>query len=138
MNPDHLGESYQAKLQEVLHYDKRLVTAYRLKEELRAIFHLPADEVWLALEKWRRRTWSSRIPEFIDCQRKIRRHMDAIVATVTHQISNAGVEAANNKIKLTIRMAYGFRNIDNLIGLICLRCGRGMIYLPKRAPQKVA
>ena len=51
--------------------------------------------------------------------------MDAIVATVTHQISNAGVEAANNKIKLTIRMAYGFRNIDNLIGLICLRCGGG-------------
>ena len=64
--------------------------------------------------------------------------MDAIVAIVTHQISNAGVEAANNKIKLTIRMAYGFRNIDNPIGLICLRCGRGMIYLPKRAPQKVA
>ena len=138
MNPDHQGESYQAKLQEVLHYDKRLATAYRLKEELRAIFHLPADEVRLALEKWRRRTWSSRIPEFIDCQRKIRRHMDAIVATVTHQISNAGVEAANNKIKLTIRMAYGFRNIDNLIGLICLRCGGGMIYLPERAPQKVA
>ena len=55
MNPEHLGESYQAKLQEVLLYDKRLATAYRLKEGLRAIFHLPADEVWLALEKWRRR-----------------------------------------------------------------------------------
>ena len=40
--------------------------------------------------------------------------MDAIVATVAYQISNARVEAANNKIKLTIRMAYGFRNIDNL------------------------
>ena len=70
MNPDHQGESYQAKLQEVLHYDKRLATAYRLKEELRAIFHLPADEVRLALEKWRRRTWSSRIPEFIDAREK--------------------------------------------------------------------
>lgn len=138
MNPDHLGESYKAKLQEVLLYDKRLATAYRLKEGLRAIFHLPADEVRLALEKWRRRAWSSRIPEFIDLQRKIRRHMDAIVATVTHQISNARVEATNNKIKLTIRMAYGFRNIDNLIALIYLRCGGRVIYLPGRNSEKLA
>ena len=60
--------------------------------------------------------------------------MDAIVATVTHQISNARVEATNNKIKLTIRMAYGFRNIDNLIALIYLRCGGRVIYLPGRFP----
>ena len=135
MNPEHLSESYQAKLQEILLYDKRLATAYRLKEGLRAIFHLPADEVRLALEKWRRRAWSSRIPEYVELQRKIRRHMDAIVATVTHQISNARVEATNNKIKLTIRMAYGFRNIDNLIALIYLRCGGCVIYLPGRAPE---
>ena len=63
--------------------------------------------------------------------------MDAIVATVAHQISNARVEATNNKIKLTIRMAYGFRNIDNLIALIYLRCGGRVIYLPGRATGKV-
>ena len=68
---------------------------------------------------------------------KIRRHIDAIVATVTHQISNARVEAANNKIKLTIRMAYGFRSIDNLVALIYLRCGGRVVYLPGRAPVKV-
>ena len=134
MNPDHLSESYQAKLREILLYDRRLATAYRLKEGLRAIFHLPAEEVRLALEKWRRRAWSCRIPEFVELQRKIRRHMDAIIATVTHHISNARVEAANNKIKLTIRMAYGFRNIDNLIALIYLRCGGRVIYLPGRTP----
>lgn len=137
LNPERLSESYQAKLQEVLLYDKRLATAYRLKEGLRAIFHLPAGEVRLALEKWRRRAWSCRIPEFVELQRKIRRHMDAIVATVTHEISNARVESTNNKIKLTIRMAYGFRNIDNLIALIYLRCGGKDIYLPGRSPQKV-
>ena len=60
--------------------------------------------------------------------------MDAIVATVAHQISNARVEATNNKIKLTIRMAYGFRNIDNLIAMIYLRCGGRVIYLPGRTP----
>ena len=64
--------------------------------------------------------------------------MDAIVATVAHQISNARVEAANNNIKLTIRMAYGFRNIDNLIALIYLRCGGRVVYLPGRDPVKGA
>ena len=138
MNPDHLSESYRAKLQQILLYDRRLATAYRLKEGLRAIFHLPAEEVRPALEKWRRRAWSCRIPEFVELQRKIRRHMDAIVATVTHRISNARVEATNNKIKLTIRMAYGFRNIDNLIALIYLRCGGRVAYLPGRIPVKGA
>ena len=60
MNPDHLSESYQAKLREILLYDRRLATAYRLKEGLRAIFHLPAEEVRPALQKWRRRAWSCR------------------------------------------------------------------------------
>lgn len=138
MNPDHLSESYQIRLREVLLYDKRLATAYRLKEELRVIFHLPADEVRQALKKWRRRAWSCRIPEFVDLQRKVKRHMDAIVATVMHRISNARVEAINNKIKLTIRMGYGFRNIDNLIALIFLRCGGRKIYLPGRIPLKVS
>ena len=64
--------------------------------------------------------------------------MDAIVATVTYQISNARVEATNNKIKLTIRMAYGFRNIDNLIAMIYLRCGERATCLPGRVPKKVA
>ena len=137
MNPDHLSEPAQAKLREILLYDRRLATAYRLKEGLRAIFHLPAEEVRPALEKWRRRAWSCGIPEFVALQRKSRRHMNAIVATVAHQISNARVEATNNKIKLTIRMAYGFRNIDNLIALIYLRCGGKSICLPGRALGKV-
>ena len=43
------------------------------------------------------------------------------------------VEAVNNKIKLTVRMGYGFRNIDNLIELVMLRCSNLPIKLPERA-----
>ena len=83
--------------------------------------------------KWRRRAWSCRNPLLVDLQRKIKRHMDAIVATVEHGLSNARVEATNNKIELTVRMAYGFRNIDNLIAMIMLRCGGLSVTLPGRA-----
>ena len=48
-------------------------------------------------------------------------------------ISNARVEAINNKIKVTQRMAYGFRNIDNLIALVMLRCSDLEVALPGRA-----
>jgi transposase len=55
------------------------------------------------------------------------------MATVTNGLSNARVEAINNKIKLTIRMGYGFRNIDNLIALVMLRCSNVRLPLPGRA-----
>ena len=133
MNPDSLSESYQAKLSQILLENRRLATAYRLKEELRLIFKLKPEEVKPALLKWRRRAWSSRNPLLVELQRKIKRHMDAIVATVEHGLSNARIEATNNKIKLTIRMAYGFRNIDNLIAMVMLRCGGLPVALPGRS-----
>ena len=132
MNPENLSETYQAKLQQILLRDRRLATAYRLKEDLRLIFKMNISEVPAALEKWRRRAWSCRIPVFVELQRKIKRHKNAILATISHGISNARIEATNNKIKLSIRMAYGFRNISNLISMIMLRCGGLAVSLPGR------
>ena len=39
-----------------------------------------------------------------------------------HRLSNARAGSANNKIKLTIRTAYGFRNIDSLISMLVSFC----------------
>ena len=55
MNPENLNEGYQAKLKQILLHNRRLATAYRLKEELRLIFKLPPEEVSAAIDKWRRR-----------------------------------------------------------------------------------
>ena len=132
MNPENLNEGYQAKLKQILLHNRRLATAYRLKEELRLIFKLPPEEVSAAIDKWRRRAWSCRIPQFVELQRKIKRHKQAIITAITLGLSNARIEATNNKIKLTVRMAYGFRNIDNLISLVLLRCGGLDIKLPGR------
>ena len=119
MNPDNLNEAYQAKLKQLLLRNRRLATAYRLKEELRLLFKLNPDEVSAALDKWRRRAWLCRINQYVELQRKNKRHNDVIIATIKHGISNARIEATNNKIKLSVRMAYGCRNIDNLISMIC-------------------
>ena len=47
-------------------------------------------------------------------------------------ISNGRVEAIDSKIKVTVRMGYGFRNTDNLVALLMLRCGDCQPQLPDR------
>ena len=53
---------------------------------------------------------------------KIKRHFTTIVATARVRLSNAHTEAINNKIKLIIRTAFGFHNVDNLAAMIMLPC----------------
>ncbi len=67
-----------------------------------------------------------------ELSKKVRRHREAIVRSVALGVSNARVEAVNNKIKLAVRMGYGFRNIDNLIALVMLRCSSLKPALPGR------
>lgn len=73
-----------------------------------------------------------RIPEFVELSRKVRRKRDGILRPIALGVSNARVEAVNNKIKVANRQGYGFRNADNLIALIMLRCSDLRPALPGR------
>ena len=64
-----------------------------------------AKETLDAWFKWARHC---RIPAFVELQKKINRHKQSILNTIEYGLSNARIEAINNKIKLSIRMAYGF------------------------------
>ena len=76
------------------------------------------------------------VVSFIVSRYKVRRHREHILDTVRYGLSNARIEATNNKIKLQIRIAYGFRNIDAMIGLIMLFCSSIEIPWPGRTAQK--
>lgn len=58
----------------------------------------------------------------MELSRKVRRKRRGILRSIELGVSNARVEAVNSKIKVAIRQGYGFRNIDNLIALVMLRC----------------
>ena len=103
-----------------------------LKEMIRTLIKLPADEIEPMLKNWLWKASHSRIPAIYKVQQKIRRHVSAILSTARHKLSNARIEATNNKIKLSIRIAYGFRNIGNMIDMIMLRCSDIPIFLPGR------
>ena len=128
--PDNLTVNQRAKLELIAKMDNRLYRAYLLKEELRLVFHQGLEAGKEQLDHFIKWAQHCRIPEFVELQRKIRRRYDAILATLEHKLSNARIEAVNNKIKLTIRMAYGFRDIDNMIDMIMLRCSDIEVNLP--------
>ena len=75
----------------------------------------------------------SRIPEIVELSKKIRRRRPDILRTIRLGCSNARLEASDNRIKVTIRMAYGLHHVGNLIALIMLRCGGLDIRLPQPA-----
>ena len=131
--PEHLTANQQVQIELIAKKDKRLYRAYLLKEELRLVFKQDDNAGKAQLDHFIKWAQHCRIPEFVELQRKIRRHYDAIIATLEHGLSNARIEAVNNKIKLTIRMAYGFRNIDNMMDMIMLRCSNIDVKLPWEA-----
>lgn len=133
-NPEDLTAVQALTLERVARENKRLYRVYLLKERLRDVFKAPDGATAGALlDSWLASACHSGTAAIRKLSKKVRRHREAIVRAVELGISNARVEAVNNKIKLTIRMAYGFRNIDNLIALVMLRCSNLPIALPGRA-----
>ena len=47
-------------------------------------------------------------------------------------MSNARIESTNNKIKLIIRRAFGFRDVESMIDMIMLVCSNIKVPLPNR------
>jgi transposase len=131
-NPEHLTRNQQAAMEMITKSDKKPYRAYLLKEGLRTVFKCDAQGAAEELKRWLAWAQRCRIPDFVNLGRKIKRHNEAILSTITHELSNARIEAVNNKIKVTIRMGYGFRNIDNLIALVKLKSGDYNIVLPGR------
>ena len=131
-NPENLTQNQRATMELIVKSDKKLHRAYLLKEKLRLVFQHTYDEAAIELDTWLKWSQRCRIKEFVELRNKIKRHKAAILASIKYGLTNARIEAVNNKIKVTIRMGYGFRNIDNLIALVRLRCSDYNIILPGR------
>jgi len=131
-NPENLTKNQQAAMEMIIKSDKKLHRAYLLKESLRLIFKYSYNDAEKELSRWLKWAQRCRIKEFVELGRKIKRHKAAILAAIKYGLTNARIEAINNKIKVTIRMGYGYRNIDNLIALVRLKCGGIIVTLPGR------
>ena len=131
--PENLTEKQKLRINMIASSNKQLYRAYLLKEQLRLL--LKATDVNVAeaeLKHWLWKASHSRIPAFKELYKKIKRHKEHILNTIRYGMSNARIEATNNKIKLIIRKAYGFRNIQNMLDMVYLVCSDIKIPLPNR------
>lgn len=114
-----------------------LYKAYQMKESLRLILHMKDYELAKAeLDVWIKETWKSGLGygmnSFNELSDKIKRHRTNILNSVKHQANSAKSESANTTIKALIKVARGFRNMDNLIAFIYLRCSDLVVPLNNR------
>ena len=134
--PENLTAGQRLKLQIIAVSNPRLNRAYQRKEELRLLLkNEDSDVAAEELKRWYWKASHSRIEEINDLARKIKRHKEHILNAIRYKMSNARIEATNNKIKLIIRKAYGFRNIYNMIDMVYLVCSRIKVPLPNRKPK---
>ena len=135
--PENLTENQRAKVDMVAITNDKLYRAYQLKEKLRLILKLKdVDEAASELDRWLWWASHSRIDSFKELYKKIKRHREHILNSIRLGMNNARLEATNNKIKLIIRKAYGFRNINNMLDMIYLVCSKIDIPLPNRKPKQ--
>ena len=134
--PEHLTENQQAKVAMIAENNNRLYRAYRMKETLRLLLKIKdVDEAETELKRWLWWASHSRIKAFKELYQKIKRHKEHILNTIRLGMSNARIEATNNKIKLIVRKAYGFRNIQNMLDMVYLVCSDLKVPLPNRKPK---
>lgn len=134
--PENLTKNQELKLRMIAVQNPRLYRAYRLKESLRLLLkNKDPIEAEAELEHWLKWAQRCRIDVFIELGRKIRRHKEYILNFIRTGISNARVEANNNKISLLIHKAFGFRNLQNMFDLIMLACSNIRIPLPNRGTR---
>lgn len=131
--PEHLTGNQQAKVAMIAENNKRLYRAYRMKETLRLLLKIKdVEEAAAELKRWLWWASHSRIDAFKKLYLKIKRHREHILNTIRLGMSNARIEATNNKIKLIVRKAYGFRNIQNMLDMVYLVCSDLRVPLPNR------
>ncbi len=113
-NPEHLSDKQSDKLADLLQYNLQTMRAYLLKEELRLLWENvhPARAAHF-LDRWCTKTMRSRIEPLKRMARTCRLHRQLILNWFRARgtISAAAVEGLNNKLKLTLRKAYGYRSL---------------------------
>lgn len=110
--PENLTEKQEPRLAELLQYNLRSVRAYLLKEDFQCFWEYRSP-YWAGvfLERWCTRAMRSRLEPMKKVARGLRRHRGLILNWFRAKgaISAGTVEGFNNKAKLTMRRAYGFR-----------------------------
>ena len=115
--PENLTDKQTVTLQELLDYNLKTVRAYLCREEFQRFWeYRSAGWAGKFLDEWTSRVMRSRLEPLKKVARSLRSHRELLLNwfRAKGQLSAGVVEGFNNKAKLTMRKAYGFRTVDAL------------------------
>ena len=114
-NPENLDPSKlePSRLKTALALNEPLATAYYLKEDLRQLWSQPSKAAAERfLTAWCQQAQASGIRVLQQFAKTILGHRTGLLNWYDHPISTGPLEAANNKLKLLQRRAFGYRDLD--------------------------
>ena len=133
--PENCTETQTERLKLIENSYPDLYQAYQLKETLRLILHMKDPGLAVVeLDKWLDATSACGLKPMQELAEKIKRHRENILNSVRFQANSAKSESTNTTIKALIKMARGFRNLENMKALIYLKCSDLTVPLNNR-PQ---
>lgn len=116
-NPENLTEKQEIKLKELLQYNLKSVRSYLLKEEFQQLWQY-SSKYWAGkfIDKWCTRAMRSKIEPMKKVAKQVRKHKELMLNwfEANGALSSGIVEGFNNKAKLTMRKAYGYKS-SNLL-----------------------
>lgn len=114
--PENLTANQDVKLADLLRYNLKAVRAYLLKEDFQFFWDY-VSPYWAGrfLDRWCERAMRSRLQPMKKVARSLRRHRELLLNwfRARGEISSGIVEGFNNKAKVTMRNAYGYRSFKN-------------------------
>ena len=138
--PENCTEAQAERIKLIENSYPDLYKAYQLKESLRLILHLKEPELAAEeLDKWLTEASECNLTPMKELAEKIRRHRENILNSVRFQANSAKSESTNTTIKALIKVARGFRNLENMAALIYLKCSDLIIPLnnrPQPSPER--
>lgn len=123
-NPKHHTPKDIAAIARVQRTNRRLARLYQLRADIEDVWELGTEHAaGEFLMNWTRSALLSRMEPLRRFATTVREKLHGILGFFRHSgQTNAVLEGTNNKIKLLIHRAYGFRSVPALMAMIHLCC----------------
>jgi len=131
-NPDNLTEKQKESFASLSKMNLKTLRAYNLKLALQEFWDI--DDITTAasyLQKWYSWAIRSQLEPMIKVAHFVDRHWQGIIHYIQSRINNGILEGLNSIVQTIKRKARGFRNVNNFITAIYLKCGKLEFDLPK-------
>lgn len=123
-SPENLPDKYRERYEILKESDLKTARAYAIKENLRNLWNCSGeDEARSFWKKWYWWASHARLEPVRKVARMMKNYLYGILSYFRHHITNAIAEGLNSKIATVQKMAYGYRNLENLKTAIYFHCG---------------